>query len=173
MNKKEVSNIFLNDVHLEIITGSPMIKCCQCKWGNRTDWRNELSVNYLTWHSLLLENLSPWVCEHTWDNCFEQMIINGAWCNSHLKWDDFKGGKFWILFICIQVAEGSLWVSKLCVLLVLLFAPQMLWWCMASFGLKLNTVKITQHQPCLIYCFLPQNNLIVLPLPESSLFVEK
>lgn len=50
MNKKEMSDIFsiLHDVHIEIITGGPMIKYCQCKWVKRTGRRNELSLNYLT-----------------------------------------------------------------------------------------------------------------------------
>jgi len=81
MNKKEMSNIFniLRDVHLEIITGSPMIKCCQRKWAKRTGWKNELSLNYLTWHSLLLKNLFLWVCAHILDKRFKQVIVNEAW----------------------------------------------------------------------------------------------
>lgn len=56
----------------------------------------------------------------------------------------------------------TLWVSKLALLSVLLFAPQILW-CVASFGLKLNTVKITSTMPYVLLSTSDSFNSITSP----------
>lgn len=65
MNKREMSNIFsiFHDVHLEIITGSPVMKCCQCKWGKRTGLKG--------WHGFELSDLTF--------TTLEKLVSVGLW----------------------------------------------------------------------------------------------
>lgn len=171
MNKKDMSNnlSILHDVHLEIMTGGPMIKYCQCKWGKRTGWRNDLSLNYLTSHLLLLKNLYLWVCECVLDNRFEQMIINEAWCNIHWKGVRLKRWKILNHFdIYPGYSRLFLWVSECaCIFIGVTFcsasALMMCGYLWAEMKYSEDN-KSNSESSSLSHCCIPQINLIIIPL---------